>query len=421
MASFVRIAVLLCVLSACSAPSPAPLPSATPTPEPPVSAPPATRQARSDCAQAGPRDFDGDGHDDLAIGYLGTTGQVHVLSAGRVIRLPTPPGNRMRGFGWTVTMAKVDADRCADLVVGSRTHDVAGKKAAGAVHILYGGAARPPARLVSPAPREDAAFGQSVAVHGDLMAIGAPKEKPGGAVYLFSKGTFLRRITQDTRGVPGAAESADHFGDRLAMGPLAGGGVGLMIGATGERRDGPGRQDDDGMDDQAPLGAVTVLRDVTAARLTGVRLPPPRGDDGAPCQGFGDSLAYLPHTGLAAFSPSCGLLRFYDLGLKPLRDVTSLPRWEAGLAAAPDGRLAALWTLTDPGLRLFSPKSPAQDRALPGAHLRDARDGMLSFHGARIAVGLDGRADVALVDPATGMAELVRTATDGLAAKSVAG
>ncbi|MGW2161881.1 hypothetical protein [Nonomuraea sp. NPDC001699] len=428
------LAVMLAgALTACSAPGPAPAPSpvavpvttAAPTPVPSVAVatrPPVVRPERGDCSGASARDFDGDGGDDVALGYLGTTGRVHVLSAGKVIHVPTPPGNRMKGFGWSVTMAHVNGDRCADLVVGTRTLTVAGRRGAGGVYVLYGGAAAPPRKLVSPLPQEDAAFGEAVAAYGDLVAIGAPRERPGGAVYLFRKGVFVRRITQETPGVPGASEVADRFGDRLALGPLAGGGVGLVIGATEERRDGPGRQDAVDRDDPPP-GAVTVVRDVTAPRLSGTRLRPPRDDDGKPCGGFGESMVYVPRTGPAVYSPRCGRLRFYDLRLRTLRTVTALREpWDVDLAASADGRVAALGgDYDDPTLLLLSPKDRSGDRRLTGDHLADATHRGIAFSGSRVVVTMEGNADVALIDPATGKAELLRTATGDLFIKAVTG
>ncbi|MGW0807937.1 hypothetical protein [Nonomuraea sp. NPDC002799] len=56
---------------------------------------------------------------------------------------------------------------------------------------------------------------------------------------------------------------------------------------------------------------------MTTANLTGVRLPQPKARDGKRCRGFGESLAYVPHTGLAALAAGCGLVRFYDLGASP--------------------------------------------------------------------------------------------------------
>ncbi|MEV3984165.1 hypothetical protein [Nonomuraea sp. NPDC049758] len=98
---------------------------------------------------------------------------------------------------------------------------------------------------------------------------------------------FVRRITQETPGVPGTSEVSDRFADRPALGP--------------------------------------------------------RDDDGRPCAGFGDSLVYVPGTGPAVFSPPCGRLCFYDLGLNVIRTVTALRApWDAEPAASADGRVAAL-------------------------------------------------------------------------------
>ncbi|GAA4103566.1 hypothetical protein GCM10022248_91360 [Nonomuraea soli] len=380
------------------------------------------------CARASERDFDGDGRDDIALGYLGETGQVRLLSGDTLVRVPTPPGLRMKGYGWSVTMARINDDRCADLLVGSRTLTVGGREGAGAVHVLYGGGAAPPRKLVSTRPAPDARFGEAVAVHGDLIAIGAPGEKPGGAVYLFRNGRPIRRITQNTPGVPGASERGDAFGDRLALGPLDGGGVGLVVGASGEYDDGPGRQDPDEAKESEPgyrpVGAVTVVHDVTAARLTGTRLPQPRHGDGELCAGFGQRLAHVPGAGVAVFAPECGILQFYGLDLEPVRTVTKLePPWDAYLAASPDGRLAAVGTDPNaPIALLLSPRFPARDRTLTGAHLRSPVEDGVVFSGGRLVVALDNLlADVAVFDPATGEPALFATATEDLSVRAVAG
>ncbi|MEU8404075.1 VCBS repeat-containing protein [Nonomuraea sp. NPDC048892] len=418
-------AMLICALTACSAPSSMPAPSAAPATQTAATASqPAvavTQPAKTDCAKASARDFDGDGHDDIAIGYTGRVGRVHVLSADKVITIPEPPGNRAVDFGRSVTMAKVNDDDCIDVIVGAPGGTVAGKTGSGAVYILYGGAAAPPRRLVSLRPEEDANFGESVAAHGDLIAIGAPNERPGGAVYLAEKGSISRRITQETRGVPGTSEPDDHFGEHLALGPLARGGVGLMAGAPNEHQDGPGRQDSDGLDE--PPGAVTVLHDVTAANLTGVRLPPPTDKNGKPCGSFGENLAYVPHAGPAALSADCGLLQFYDLDLNLTRTVAAPgPSWAGALSASGDGQVAALWNDdNDPALLLLSPKDPAKDRRISGDHLRYAIEGGITFSGTRLVVGLDWTADLAIIDLATERAELVKAATGQLSVGSIAG
>ncbi|MEU1393496.1 MULTISPECIES: hypothetical protein [unclassified Nonomuraea] len=113
------------------------------------------------------------------------------------------------------------------------------------------------------------------------------------------------------------------------------------------------------------------------------------------------------------FSPPCGRLRFYDLGLKAIRTVTDLREpWDAELAASADGRVAALGgDHGDPASLLLSPRDAARDRRLTGDYLADTAHRGIAFGGGRIVVTMQGAADVALVDPATGKADLVKTAT----------
>lgn len=147
---------------------------------------------------------------------------------------------------------------------------------------------------------------------------------------------------------------------------------------------------------------------MTAANLTGVRLPPPQDKNGEPCRSFGESMAYVPHAGLAALSADCGLLQFYDLGLDPTRTVAApAPSWAGALSASGDGKVAALWNDdNDPTLLLPSPKDPAKDRRISGDYLRDAIRGGITFSGTRLVLGLDWTADLAIIDPATERAEL---------------
>ncbi|MFD1547515.1 hypothetical protein [Nonomuraea guangzhouensis] len=125
----------------------------------------------------------------------------------------------------------------------------------------------------------------------------------------------------------------------------------------------------------------------------------------------------------AVLSADCGLLQLYDLGLKPTRAVAApAPSWAGALGASADGQVAALWNDDeDPALLLLSPKDPAKDRRISGGYLKDAiREGM-TFSGTRLVVGLDWTADLAIIDPATERAELVKAATGRLFVGSVAG
>lgn len=222
-------------------------------------------------------DVDGDGVDDVAVGdpFAGPGGQagagaVHVLfdrgERATVLRAPRPEAGD--GFGWSVRLAHLDADRCADLLIGAPYADVDGVRDAGAVYVVYGGARGEPVRLVSPTPQAGAHFGWSVASAGALVAVGAPYEDDGGvrdagAVYLFTAGTpgAGRRISQEDEGVTGNSETGDMFGWSVAMGEMGGtsGEPDLAIGAPYENDDGVGRQDGAGTLDS---GSIAVLFDV---------------------------------------------------------------------------------------------------------------------------------------------------------------
>ncbi|MEV8635973.1 hypothetical protein AB0395_30375 [Streptosporangium sp. NPDC051023] len=263
------------LLSALFFPAILPIPAAVP--------PPTAFSATADCAGAGANDFDGDGLDDTAVGDPFATpdgvagaGAVHVVSGrgegGTVVRAPLPEAGE--GFGWSVKLTHLDADRCADLLVGAPYADVNGIEDAGAVYAVYGGAARKPVRLVSSAPEANAHFGWSLASGGTVVVAGAPHEdadgiEDAGAVYLFDSGSLGegRRISQDTEGVPGSSEPGDMFGWSVAVGRMGGtlGELDLAVGAPYDNDDGPGRQSGEGALD---AGSIAVLFDVLGAKGT---------------------------------------------------------------------------------------------------------------------------------------------------------
>ncbi|MEU8039092.1 FG-GAP-like repeat-containing protein [Streptosporangium sp. NPDC049078] len=231
----------------------------------------------ADCAGAGVSDFDGDGLEDVAVGDpfanpggLAGAGAAHVLfgrgESGKVVTVPeTKAGD---GFGWSVRLAKIDGDGCADLLVGAPYADVAGVEDAGAVYVVYGGPGGRTVRLVAPKPEADAHFGWSLTSGGTMVAVGAPHEDAdgtadSGAVYLFDTATLGtgRRISQETEGVTGNGEVGDMFGWSLAIGRLGGAAdePDLAVGVPYENDDGAGRQVDAGKRDS---GSITVIYDV---------------------------------------------------------------------------------------------------------------------------------------------------------------
>jgi hypothetical protein len=226
-------------------------------------------------------DFNGDGFDDLAVGVafedLGG-----VLDAGAVNVLygsptglatdgaqlwtkdsPGVPGTAQQAefLGAALAAGDFDADGFGDLAIGIQRDQDDGV-GGGAVLVLYGsarGLLDAGAQLWSqdsPGVPEDSEFEDQFGVAlaaGDLngdrvadLAVGVPGEDLGafdaGAVIvlygaqasgLTASGAQL--WTQDSRGVPGAAELSDGFGHALATGDANGDRVAdLAVGASGE-------------------------------------------------------------------------------------------------------------------------------------------------------------------------------------------
>jgi hypothetical protein len=231
----------------------------------------------ADCTAASESDFNGDGVDDTVVGDpfansggLNGAGAVHVLFGrgenGTIVAAAEVKAGD--GFGWSVRLTHLDADRCADLLIGAPYTDVAGQRDAGAVYAVYGGPQQRTVRMAAPEPEADAHFGWSLATGGTLAAVGAPHENAdgvadAGAVYLFETGALdrLKKISQDNGGVSGNSEVGDMFGWSLVIGKLGGAGdeLDLAVGVPYENDDGAGQQVDTGTLDS---GSITVIFDV---------------------------------------------------------------------------------------------------------------------------------------------------------------
>ncbi|GAA2211322.1 hypothetical protein GCM10009850_067810 [Nonomuraea monospora] len=335
-------------------------------------------------ACGGAADFDGDGVDDVAVGDPfadDQKGAVHVLSAGKVVPVSVPGPARGDGLGWSVRLAKVNGDACADLVIGAPYTDVDGTEDAGAAYVVYGGNAAPPQRLTAPQPQRFAHFGWSIAARGDLVAIGAPYEDEAqlldvGAVYVRQGAGELRRISQETVDVRGNSEVGDQFGWSMAFGPKNG----LVVGVPYENDDGAGRQVEAGKIDS---GSVVFIDDVLAPRITSFKLDSPTNASG---DRFGYAVAYAEGSGYAVGSPGPGYVQLLDPARKPLRRVTQGGKQAFGfsMAVSTDGRLA-IGAPYGGGVRIVSWKSTDEERKLSTA------EGLfgwsLTFSGNKLYVG----------------------------------
>ncbi|WP_170321966.1 FG-GAP repeat protein [Acrocarpospora pleiomorpha] len=206
---------------------------------------------------------------------------------------------------------------------------------AGVAYVFWGGKTIAGSRLElkAPAPRANAHFGWSLAIASGTVAVGAPHEDAdevadSGAAYVFRfdgrEPREPQRITQNTPGVPGAAQSGDMFGWSLAFARLGGnpGDVDLAIGAPFEDREEVGQID---------TGAVTVVYDVATKPWTyrGVGWDLSLVDSGTRSRSgdhFGHSLAYGTHAGkgyLAVGAPHADVGGVRDSGLALLFESTS--------------------------------------------------------------------------------------------------
>ncbi|WP_344188443.1 FG-GAP repeat protein [Acrocarpospora corrugata] len=206
---------------------------------------------------------------------------------------------------------------------------------AGVAYVFWGGQAMAGSRLELkvPSPRTNAHFGWSLAIASGTVAVGAPHEDAdevadSGAAYVFRfdgrKPREAQRITQNSPGVPGHAQTGDMFGWALAFARLGGnaGEVDLAVGVPFEDREEVGQID---------TGAVALVYDVATKPWTyrGVRWDlslVAAGTESRTGDHFGHSLAFGTHAGkgyLAIGAPNADVQGVPNSGLALLFESTS--------------------------------------------------------------------------------------------------
>ncbi|MFE3448361.1 hypothetical protein ACFXJ8_05435 [Nonomuraea sp. NPDC059194] len=308
-------------------------------------------------------------------------GSVHLVSDDAIVSVTPPALKENDGFGWSVAMAEVDGDGCADLLVGAPYADVEGLQDAGVAYLLSSKGLI--TALTSPEPQADAHFGWSVAAKGTLLAVGAPYEDLGdladtGAVYVRQGEGTLRKISQEPQEVPGNPEVGDQYGWALAFGKDNS----LVVGVPYENDDGKGVQSGQGRLDS---GSVSIIADVTAQKPSGVKWAPSDNQAG---DRFGYAVAYVEGMGIAVGAPQANFVQFLDTAGKPTRKVTGEGNFGFSLAASKDGRLAvgAPYAGGKGAVRILSGSDSAAERLLVPA--QGGRFGWsVAFAGNRVVAG----------------------------------
>ena len=266
---------------------------------------PSAQAAPAPCFEGteGTHDLNADGFTDAVVGdpYATVSGQA---GAGRVVILYGDSDNKVgQGareiltvadlgmtpeagdhFGWAVATGDINADSCADLVVGAPGEDLP-EPDAGAVHVVYGSLDGLNGDIASEhLTQSDSGgvtetgdhFGQTVAVGENLgqdttvVVAGAPDEDNGatsnvGAVNIINFSDTIpvqpRQVSQSTAGIPSDPEAGDRFGAAIALGVdilRDDGSWELLVGAPTE-----------GVGSDASAGAVTVVSEIQGFPPTG--------------------------------------------------------------------------------------------------------------------------------------------------------
>ncbi len=229
-------------------------------------------------------DFDGDGQADAIVGAPTATvdgakqaglvtvvyGTKHAFVPERAENLvPGSPGvagssKARAAFGEAVDVSFLDADDCADVIIGAPGQKVSRAKGAGAAYVVYGapgglGLGKPGlliragSRGVPGKPAKADAFGGVITsnrglVVNHLVAFGLPVADTGGiensgavvVVEFGLDGAPVRKggalITQDSPGIPDESDALDRFGTAVAIGdPQTEGSLAtLFVGTPGE-------------------------------------------------------------------------------------------------------------------------------------------------------------------------------------------
>jgi hypothetical protein len=145
-------------------------------------------------------------------GRNGKPGIAYVFSlksGGQVAALHAAESSPNDGFGHAVAISNTL------VAVSAPWADLADQKDAGAVYVFERSTGKQMRRIAASTPKGRELFGFSIAIHGDVLAIGAPKApevEEGGTVYLYevSSGRYLGHVSS-------RSERGDRFGTAVAL------------------------------------------------------------------------------------------------------------------------------------------------------------------------------------------------------------